>query len=437
MNKLVLAVVATIGVQAAFAAPTANIQSLSATEDVPHVVTVTYTLSEDAVVTMGVKTNGAPVADAALWSAGGDVNRRVKATGAGEVRTIIWCPDATFEGHSFDGKDVSVELTAWSLQTPPDYLVADLRVPSNITYYVSAEAVPGGVQDVRYKGDCLLMRKIPAKNVSWVMGVSENYKDVCSEDQFKRALLHKVKLTHDYYYGVYQVTVAQYGLIMNLTESSSHLPQSRINFNDLRGSETGAQWPSYDADGNFDPVKSHAVASGRAIEKIRTLTGLRYLDLPTEAQREFASRAGDSGMLPYNEKIGNKANFDKYGRCGLQTGVTVPPDCEGKTEKWWATVGTYKPNRWGVYEVVCNGIEWCLDRYENWSTCNDGGPIDPFAEQVDPVGPKTGAYRVARGNQPDDYFYNYGCGLPLSRKGWEPNKSQDAYMTFRFALTLY
>lgn len=420
-----MGVVAVCALTAA-AAPSVTVRSLKATANVPHVVTVTYTLGEDAIVTMDVKTNGASVAGSALWSAGGDVNRKVKATVADEVRTIFWCPDATFEGHSLDGGDVSVELKAWSLQTPPDYMVVDLRTPSNVTYYASAEAVPGGVQDVRYKSDRLLMRKIPAKGVRWVMGIAASDSGSVSSGLASRALRHKVKLTHDYYFGVYQITGAQYQLINNSTLSSSHLPANWLSYSTLRGSSEGAKWPQFDSDGEFDPEASHAVDSTSWLGKLRKLTGFQWLDLPTEAQFEFAARACASGLLPGGEAY-TQANASLYARWAANKNE---PDCEGKCNGL-ATVGSYKANNWGLYDVIGNGFQWCVDRYSNWSV--DG--TDPFAEQVDPAGAgESSSLRAVRGTDYDASF-TYGAFLPW-RNGYESGASS-GYFTCRLALTLY
>ena len=404
------------------AAPEASIVSVDFTKKVPHVVTVTYTLAVDAIVTADVLTNGVSVGGRALWTMGGDVNRRIKASGDGEVRTIRWLPDAGFEGQSLASEKVKVVLTTWDATTPPDYMVVDLHAPSNITYFAAAEAVPGGVQDVRYKSDHLLMRKIPAKNVSWVMGISADDAKSVAADLAQRALLHKVKLTHDYYFSVYQLTVAQYDIVKSSSITSSHLPKNWLNWGDLRGS---TKWPQYDADGNFDRDASHAVSSSSWMKSLRDRTGLKYIDYPTEAQFEFAARAGAQHLLPYND-LYTQSNVSRYARWAVNKGE---PDCEGLKNSL-ATVGSYLPNKWGLYDVVGNGFQWCLDWWENWGTMG----LDPFTEQVDPVGAKCDVttYRVVRGAE-YDAGYQWGCFLSCRRS----YDSGSGYMTCRLALTLY
>ena len=113
--------------------------------------------------------------------------------------------------------------------------------------------------------------------------------------------------------------------------------------------------------------------------------------LPTEAEWEYACRAG--GNSPFS--VGNgedldaeQANFDgdyPYGR-GLRKaspGATTP-------------VKSYRPNRWGLYDMHGNVWEWCQDWY---------GPY-PDTTVSDPVGPEVGSARVARGGS-WDYFASY------------------------------
>ena len=411
----------------AWCTPSVRIQSLDCTPDVPHVVTVAYTLSEDAIVTASVLTNGVALSGDALDALGGDVNRRIKATGEGIVRTLKWFPDASFEGHQLDAASVRVELKAWPLESPPDYMVVDLRVASNLCYYATEDSLPGKIGDVVYKSDKLVMRKIRAKDVHWVMGTSSNYVNSLGGDapEISRELVHRVRLTHDYYIGVYPVTEAQHELIDRQRESASRLPKSAVSFASLRGTDKGSQWPSLDEEGNLDVAASHSVDATSWIGKFRSRTGLVWADLPTEAQWEFAARAGEKALLPGGEVITAAA----VGRYARFDGNLAEPDCEGLTASR-ATVGSYRPNGWGLYDVLGNVLEWCLDWRVNW---NEIG-LDVSAEQVDPFGARVGTSRLMRGSY---YSAPWNWTYVSQRQYGYPPETASGIFGFRLVVTLY
>ena len=92
--------------------------------------------------------------------------------------------------------------------------------------------------------------------------------------------------------------------------------------------------------------------------------------LPTEAQWEYACRAGTKTAYWYgNTDDSNKMNYHDFSI--------------GKT----TLVKSYDPNAWGLYDMHGNVWEWCLDRYDDY----------PSGTVTDPVGPNGGSRRVCRG----------------------------------------
>ncbi|MBP3532130.1 MAG: formylglycine-generating enzyme family protein [Thermoguttaceae bacterium] len=108
--------------------------------------------------------------------------------------------------------------------------------------------------------------------------------------------------------------------------------------------------------------------------------------LPTEAQWEYACRAGT--MTPYfwgSTLNGDKANCDGI----LPYGTVV----EGKFLARTTEVGSYYANPWGLYDMHGNVGEWCADWYDNYSVVS----------QFDPTGPEKGMERILRGGGWGDF----------------------------------
>ncbi len=94
--------------------------------------------------------------------------------------------------------------------------------------------------------------------------------------------------------------------------------------------------------------------------------------LPTEAEWEYAARAGTQTAYYWGER------FD-----GLYAWSSA--NSGGTTHE----VGSRQPNAWGLYDVSGNVLEWC----EDWHTTKDPA----IGEEVDPKGPAFGSSRVIRG----------------------------------------
>ena len=102
--------------------------------------------------------------------------------------------------------------------------------------------------------------------------------------------------------------------------------------------------------------------------------------LPTEAQWEYACRAGTTGPFhTVGTLTTDQANYD-----GNYPYVDSP---KGKYREETVACGSLPPNAWGLHEMHGNVWEWCSDWYGDYAS-------EP---QTDPIGPESGSYRVVRG----------------------------------------
>jgi formylglycine-generating enzyme required for sulfatase activity len=162
---------------------------------------------------------------------------------------------------------------------------------------------------------------------------------------------YPVTLTKFYWLGATDVTQAQYQAVMGNNPS----------FFVAAGGDAPVEKVSWDDAMEFcQKLTEHERAAGRLPE------GYAYT-LPTEAQWEYACRAGTTG-----ERYGNLDDIAWYSE---KSGSTHP-------------VGQKLPNAWGLYDMIGNVEQWCSDRYINYP----GGSV------VDPTGPSSGTYRVHRGS---------------------------------------
>ena len=186
--------------------------------------------------------------------------------------------------------------------------------------------------------------------------------------------LHKVRIAKPFYLGKYEVTQQQYRAVTG--GNPSWFCTSGGGKDRVKGMDTDrlpAEMVSW-----HDAVEFCRALSSRAAE---TAAG-RFYRLPTEAEWEYACRAGTSGPFHFGDSLnGNEANCNGIFPCGT---ATKGPYLERTT-----AVGSYRPNTFGLHDMHGNVWEWCADRH--------GSDYYVTSPQADPQGPEAGFSRVLRG----------------------------------------
>ena len=230
------------------------------------------------------------------------------------------------------------------------YYVIDLAGGPNAESYPMEilDGEPSGGWTIDHKTTKLVLRRIEAGTFMMCNQVS-------------------VTLTRSFFIGVFEVTSAQYAKVMG--GNGNACPKAGISYNTIRGNSSTYAWPG-----------SANVDSSTFIGKLRAKTGISTIDLPTEAQWEYACRAGTTSE--YNNGGNTENDLKQLGR------YDGNGDDERGGDEYYYTetiVGSYDPNNWGLYDMHGNVREWCID-YRGSLT---GG--------VDPVGATSGNWRVMRG----------------------------------------
>ncbi|MBP5511254.1 MAG: formylglycine-generating enzyme family protein [Kiritimatiellae bacterium] len=299
-------------------------------------------------------------------------------TGIAEgTHRVVWDLDA----QGIDLHSTNVVFTVVYALPLPLYLVIDLSGGASAASYPVSELldVPSGGWTDEYKTTKLVLRRIPAG--MFTMG--QRSTDVPG---WSDVGLHEVTISKPFYIGVFEVTQRQYELVtgskpsfFNNASYYATRPVEKVSYSMIRGSSSGAGWPG-----------SSAVDASSFIGKLRTKTSIGEFDLPTEAQWEYACRAGTTTSLNSGKNLtssNSDSAMDEVGRYWYNGGQNYSQSCS--TSAGTAKVGSYRPNAWGLYDMHGNVWEWCLDWYASYAIT--------MAAAVDPVGSSSGSDRVVRG----------------------------------------
>ena len=215
---------------------------------------------------------------------------------------------------------------------------------------------------------------------------------------------HEVTISRDYHLGMHEVTQAQYKKIMGINPSY------------FQGDAVAERHPETnrvvkEVDSANHPVEQ--VFWEDAVKFCQRLSALpeekkagRVYRLPTEAEWEYACRAGSQMAYSFGSDEKSLVNFGWY---------------KSNSNSMTHAVGLKKANAWGLYDMHGNVWEWCADWLDEY----------PKGSTTDPRGPEDGSLRVRRGGS----WYNGAVICRSAIRYWPAPPDRVGDLGFRVALS--
>lgn len=184
--------------------------------------------------------------------------------------------------------------------------------------------------------------------------------------------VHRIVISKPFYMAKYEITEPQWEAVMG---PHPRLVNWRKEPNELVGPKKAMRGISWNECQQF-------------LAAVRKKTPDNAFALPTEAQWEYACRAGSQTEFSFGN---DESQLDEY---ALFAGNKDWPGADGVFR--YHDSGTRKPNAWGLHDMHGGVWEWCSDWYD----------ADYYFDSplVDPAGPRTGRFRVLKGGS----WFRYG-----------------------------
>jgi formylglycine-generating enzyme required for sulfatase activity len=202
---------------------------------------------------------------------------------------------------------------------------------------------------------------------------------------------HQVTLTRGFYMQTTEVTQGQWRAVMGNNPSyfkncGANCPVERVSWNDAK----------------------------KFIRKLNQMEGTQKYRLPTEAEWEYAARAGTQTPFSFGRCLStDQANY--HGKNPM-TGCA-----KGEYRNQTIRVSSLSPNAWGLYDIYGNVWEWCEDWYGKY----------PTSSATDPTGPSRGGGRVIRSG----CWASTASGCRSASRSSLPPIGEFLYLGFRLART--
>ena len=224
-------------------------------------------------------------------------------------------------------------------------------------------------------------------------------------------LQHRVRITKPFYLGVHEVTVGQFRQFVEATGHETDMRKTAKGgwgWSESDGKTEGPN-PKYTwRDTGWLQTDAHPVVNTSWNDAMAFCDWLSRKEgkeyrLPTEAEWEYACRAGTTTLYYHGDdpqgvtQVGNVRDASAERRLHKSWSPHTPDDGHLFT----APVGGFRPNGFGLYDMLGNACEWCADWYAD--NYYEASPAD------DPTGPIAGARHVFRGafwGEPPDYCWS-------------------------------
>lgn len=214
---------------------------------------------------------------------------------------------------------------------------------------------------------------------------------------------HKVVLTKDYYIGTYEITNSQYAQFLNATavpDVSGDLSQISAEVDGYGVQTLFQKSPNWNVryDSSLEKWVPVLDKGNYPISYVTWYGAKAYADwiggdLPTEAQWEYACRAGTTTAWSFG---GDYSVISEYAWCDENSKNNGPSE-----------VGQLEPNPWGLYDMHGNLYEWCSDWFDYYYGI-ENLTSDTVVE--DPVGAESSLYKVIKGGSWLNYWHYLRSG---------------------------
>jgi formylglycine-generating enzyme required for sulfatase activity len=244
-------------------------------------------------------------------------------------------------------------------------------------------------------GNKVTMKLVQIPAGKFLMGSPETEKD-----RDKDETQHEVTISKPFYMDVTHVTVDQFAAFVKDSGYKTDAEKDGRSMGleikdgklDFKYKVNGCSWrnPSFDQKGDHPVVQVSWNDAKTFCDWLSKKSG-KTVVLPTEAQWEYACRAGTKTAYPWGD---NPDDGKGWANCFDQSLKKRWSAATGSASFSWddgfvftSPVGSFKANAFGLYDMNGNAWQWCQDRYGDY----DKGTA------TDPTGAATGDLRVLRG----------------------------------------